>query len=144
MIKKLRHTGIIVKNLEESLRFYQDLLGFKICRQMEEEGSFIDEILGLKNVLVTTVKMLIPDTEDMLELLYYHSQVSKKNIRKIDDIGIGHIAITVDDIDSLFLTLKNNNICFISSPVISSDGLAKVAFCKAPEGTFIELVQELI
>ena len=35
------------------------------------------------------------------------------------------------------------NIEFISSPIITDNKFAKVAFCKAPEGTFVELVEEL-
>ena len=37
----------------------------------------------------------------------------------------------------------DDGIEFISNPKISPDGYAKVAFCKAPEGTFIELVELL-
>ena len=32
---------------------------------------------------------------------------------------------------------------FISTPKVSEDGGVKVAFCKAPEGTHIELVELL-
>ena len=37
----------------------------------------------------------------------------------------------------------DNKIQFNSSPQISPDGYAKVVFCRAPEGTMIELVEVL-
>jgi catechol 2,3-dioxygenase-like lactoylglutathione lyase family enzyme len=143
MIKNIRHTGIIVKDLDSSLTFYRDILGFKIFKRMDEEGTFIDGILGLNKVLVTTIKMIIPDTEYMIELLYYHSHKSKEQIRAVNDIGIGHIAITVTNIDFLYKKLLENNMEFISEPITSDDNMARVVFCRAPEGTYIELVQEL-
>lgn len=37
----------------------------------------------------------------------------------------------------------SDSIEFISPPQVSPDSYAKVAFCQAPEGTYIELVELL-
>ncbi|HJO63248.1 MAG TPA: VOC family protein, partial [Desulfobacterales bacterium] len=58
-------------------------------------------------------------------------------------IGITHIAFTVEDIEQVYKRLVQSGITFLSTPQSSPDGYAKVAFCRAPEGTFIELVEEL-
>jgi hypothetical protein len=39
--------------------------------------------------------------------------------------------------------LKDEGVSFNSPPQLSPDGYAKVTFCRAPEGTFIELVEVL-
>lgn len=142
MIKDIRHTGIVVDDLEASLCFYQDMLGFEVVKRMDEAGDFIDQISLLKNVKVTTVKMALPDGQ-MIELLYYHTHPGKRDVRKICDIGIAHIAFTVDDLDSEYDRLKKEGVQFNASPQLSPDGYAKVTFCKAPEGTFVELVEVL-
>ncbi|MBU2044101.1 MAG: VOC family protein [Candidatus Omnitrophica bacterium] len=142
MVKNIRHTGIVVKNLEKSLAFYRDLLGFKVERQMEEKGGYIDKVLALEGVSVTTVKMKAPDGE-MIELLEYHSHLQEIEVDQITDIGIRHVAFTVDNLDSEYQRLKDAGIFFNSRPEVSPDGYAKVAFCRAPEGTFIELVEVL-
>lgn len=142
MVKNIRHTGIVVDDLEASLRFYQDMLGFEVVKRMDEVGNFIDRISSLQNVKVTTVKMAIPDGQ-MIELLYYHTHPRKRDVREICDIGIGHIAFTVDDLDGEYDKLKKEGVQFNASPQLSPDGYAKVTFCKAPEGTFIELVEVL-
>ena len=142
MIKDIRHTGIVVDNLESSLYFYHDLLGFQIVKQMEESGDCINNILSLRNVKVVTVKMTSPSGQT-IELLKYHSHPVEKKLREIFEIGISHIAFTVNDLEMVYKMLMGKGIQFNSSPQLSPDGYAKVAFCKAPEGTFVELVEVL-
>jgi len=142
MIKDIRHTGIVVGDLEASLYFYRDLLGFQVAKQMEEAGDYIDNILSLRNVKVTTVKMTLPSGQ-MVELLKYHSHPAEQRVREICEIGISHIAFTVGDLDVEYERLKGKGIQFNSLPQLSPDGYAKVAFCRAPEGTLIELVEVL-
>jgi catechol 2,3-dioxygenase-like lactoylglutathione lyase family enzyme len=142
MIKDIRHTGIVVSDLEASLYFYCDLLGFQVAKQMEEAGDYIDNILLLRNVKVTTVKMISPSGQ-MIELLKYHSHPAEQKMREICEIGISHIAFTVDALDIEYERLKDEGIQFNSPPQLSSDGYAKVTFCRAPEGTMIELVEVL-
>lgn len=142
MIKNIRHTGIVVDELEKSLYFYKDLLGFKIIKQMREKSTYIDNVLALKDVEVTTIKMSAPDGQ-MIELLKYHSHPVKSIPRRICDIGITHIAFTVGNLDSVFNRLKGEGLLFNAPPQLSPDGYAKVTFCTAPEGTLIELVEVL-
>jgi catechol 2,3-dioxygenase-like lactoylglutathione lyase family enzyme len=142
MIKDIRHTGIVVADLEASLYFYRDLLGFQVAKQMEEAGDYIDNISSLRNVKVTTVKMTSPSGQ-MIELLKYHSHPVEQKTREICESGISHIAFTVDDLDIEYERLKGKGIQFNSPPQLSPDGYAKVTFCRAPEGTLIELVEVL-
>jgi catechol 2,3-dioxygenase-like lactoylglutathione lyase family enzyme len=142
VIKNIRHTGIVVDDLEESLRFYRDLLGFTIAKQMREKSGYIDTVLALKNVDVTTVKMTAADGQ-MIELLKFHSHHSAVLSRQICDAGPAHIAFTVDDLAGAYRELTGKGIVFNGRPCVSPDGYAKVAFCRAPEGTYIELVEVL-
>jgi lactoylglutathione lyase len=142
-MKNLRHTGIVVSNLEKSLFFYRDCLGLKIVKTAEESGKYIDQILALENVQVTTVKMSVGNGS-LIELLYYHSPREYKNTKKgIDEVGISHIAFTVDNVNKQYERLKHLGVSFNSPPVISPDGYAKVVFCQDPDGNYIELVEEL-
>ena len=52
----LRHIGIVVRDIDESLDFYQ-MLGYEVVADIQEDGKFIDEILGLYNVKLRTIKM---------------------------------------------------------------------------------------
>ena len=142
MIKDIRHTGIVVFDLDRSMHFYMEKLGFKVLKRMNESGSFIDQILGLENIEVTTVKMVIKNNQ-MIELLDFSMNNKVMKEKNINHIGPTHLAFTVDDVDKMYSDFIDDGIEFISNPKISPDGYAKVAFCKAPEGTFIELVELL-
>ena len=142
MIKDIRHTGIVVKDLKSSVHFYRDLLGLKIIKKMEESGEYIDNLLFLKQVRVITVKMSSRSGQ-MVELIEYLSHSAEQETRGISEIGISHIAFTVNNLDVEYERLKNKGVKFNSHPQLSPDGYAKVLFCKAPEGTFIELVEVL-
>ena len=144
MIKEVRHIGISVTNMEKSLKFYRDLLGFKIEREMDESGSHLDNMLSLKNVNVKTIKMSIDGKGGTLvELLQFFSHAKKPEDSEITRIGTSHFALTVNNLDEIYEKFKKEGIKFNSSPQTSPDGYAKVAFCLDPDNTLIELVQVL-
>lgn len=142
MIKDIRHSGIVVDDMEMSLHFYKDLLGFKIEKQMQEGGSYLEMVLALDGVDVKTCKLSAGDGS-LIELLEFNSHPQKKKERALYDIGISHIAFTVEDVQSTYRKLSSLKVPFLSEPQRSPDLYAKVAFCRAPEGTYIEIVEVL-
>jgi len=141
----IRHLGLTVSNLEESLKFYVEILGFEVLRMADESGDCIDNFSSLKDTRVKTVKMVDP-SNNMLELLYYESHPEKPHnnrVRRITEIGCSHFALTVTDLDSLYARLTSEGIDFNYPVQKSPDGKVKVAFCRDPDGTLIEMVEEL-
>ena len=144
-MSKIRHVGVTVSDLEKSLGFYVDLLGFVVHKIADESGECLDNFSALKGVRVTTVKMY-DNSSNMLELLHYTSHPEKpfnNRVRRISEIGCSHFALTVGDLDRLHQTLTASGIKFNYPPQISPDGRVKVAFCRDPDGTLIEMVEEL-
>jgi catechol 2,3-dioxygenase-like lactoylglutathione lyase family enzyme len=142
LIKEVRHVGIVVKNMESSLKFYRDLLGLKIVRDMAEHGNHLDNMLSLDEVQVRTVKLSANDNITLIELLEFKSH-NDNEVRNFYTIGASHVAFTVQDIEKLYENLSEKNIKFNAPPQKSPDGLVKVTFCKDPDGTPIELVEIL-
>tara|TARA_A100001515_G_scaffold19375_1_gene14300 strand:+ start:3341 stop:3772 length:432 start_codon:yes stop_codon:yes gene_type:complete len=142
-LKNIRHTGIVVSDAERSIEFYTGLLGFEIKKDMLESGDYIDNFSALEGAVVRTVKMTLGNG-DMVELLCYqtHPEVPDMD-RPITRIGCSHIAMTVDNLDDTYERLVNAGVVFNSPPQYSPDGFAKVTFCKDPDGSLIELVEEL-
>ena len=141
----IRHIGVVITDVEQSLQFYRDVLGFEILKQADESGTCIDNFLNIQNTNVTTIKMIDPNN-NILELLYFHSHPEfpdTNKSRRLTEIGCSHFALTVDDLDSLYSTLKEQGIEFNYPPQVSDDGNVKVAFCRDPDGTYIEMVEEL-
>jgi catechol 2,3-dioxygenase-like lactoylglutathione lyase family enzyme len=140
MILNVRHTGIVVNDLEASLDFYTKKLGFIVKTRVDEDQAFIDTILGLNKSQLTTIKLTLNDNT-MIELLDFKLDARTIINRQIVDAGPTHMAFTVDDLDKTYELFVQESIKFISEPEISPNGFAKVAFCIAPEGTYIELVE---
>ena len=46
MIKGLNHAGIVVNNLEDSIRFYSNVIGLPVARMIERKGSPISAVVG--------------------------------------------------------------------------------------------------
>lgn len=143
MITQIRHTGLVVADLEVALRFWCDLLGFTVARQMDESGPHIDAMMGLKDVRLTTSKLTAPEG-GMIELLYFHSHPDCPTWTGTPhSTGFTHIAMTVTDIDKICETLKKEGVIFFAPPQFSPDGKVKVTYCKGPEGVLLELVEIL-
>ena len=126
--------------MENSLKFYQDLLGLKIIKDMDEQGGYINNMLSLDGVQVRTVKLSAGMGNTLIELLDFKSH-SDNEIRNFYTIGASHVALTVDNLEDLYKHLSENNIKFNAPPQKSPDGLVKVTFCDDPDGTPIELVE---
>ncbi len=141
-MKRMRHIGIVVRDLKKAIRFYKDIVGLRIEKEALESGEYIDTVLGLKGVSVRTVKMSFGDS-NMIELLCFRLRTGNTVNRDICGRGYSHIAFTVDDVDLEYRQLRQKGIRFVSSPQVSPDGKARVVFCRDPEGNFIELVERL-
>jgi catechol 2,3-dioxygenase-like lactoylglutathione lyase family enzyme len=142
---KVRHVGITITDLEKSIWFYEEILGFKTVKEMDESGDHIDKFSGLDSVDVRTVKMKGSDGS-MIELLHYrsHPEVNTSNLKeKINKIGCSHFALTVPDLGQLYDKLIDNSCFVMCEPQPSPDGKVMLTFCRDPDGSLIELVEEL-
>ncbi len=140
---RIRHTGIVTKNLQKSIKFWNKYLKFKIHKQTNESGELIDRIMLYKNVKVKTIKL--KDSNGLLiELLSFRNppKTREKKIKPYSN-GITHISITVKNIKKLYNFLIKKKIKFNSAPKVSADGKVLMTYCRTPEGAFLELVQEL-
>jgi catechol 2,3-dioxygenase-like lactoylglutathione lyase family enzyme len=143
MITQIRHTGLVVVDLEGALLFWRDLLGFRVEKHMNESGPHIDAMMGLKNVRVTTVKLVAPEG-GMIELLHFQSHIDSSTWQgKPYSTGFTHIAMTVDNLDETYKKLEFAGVSFPAPPQYSPDGMVKVIYCKCPEGVLLELVEIL-
>ena len=141
MMSELRHVGLVVHDLEAALKFWCEVMGFAVSRQMEESGSHIDAMLGLEDVRVTTAK-LKDANENLLELLHFHSHPDKPQWEgKPYSTGLTHIALTVNNLSEMFNRLQSLGYSFPADPQFSPDGMVKVIYARGPEGLLIELVE---
>ena len=131
MVTKVDHIGIAVKNLEEALKFYEDVLGIEcLSTEVVEEQK------------VKVAFLPIGDTEvELLESTEEGGPVDKF-IEKRGE-GIQHIAYKVDNIEEALEEMKEKGIRLIDEKPRYGAGGAKIAFLhpKSTHGVLIELCQ---
>ena len=130
-VEKIDHIGIAVESIENSLRFYKDLLG------LEYEGS---EEVAEQNVRIAFLKI----GESKIELVEPTSDDSPiaKFLEKRGS-GIHHIAITVDNIEAaLARHLEAGARLIDEKPRIGAHNM-RIAFIhpKASGGVLFELCE---
>ena len=143
MIKAVRHTGIVVRNLDESVKFYR-ALGFVEDNRDIEEGVFIDTVVGLQNTKLEWVKLKAADGY-LMELLQYHSHPEQKSIakQKSNQLGCSHLAFSVHDINTVCEKIKKIGGSMVNPPALTNDKKVKVAYCHDNEGNLMEIVEVL-
>jgi len=141
MIINVRHTGIVVRDLEKMAKFYRSL-GFVDDAHAIEEGSFIDQVVGLKDAKLEWIKMKSPDGY-LLELLQYHSHPMTSDVTKAksNQLGCSHMAFSVMDIAETCKEIVEAGGSFVNQPAESPNGKVKVAYCHDPEGVLMEIVE---
>lgn len=144
MVLNTRHTGFVVTNIDKAILFYEGL-GFSIISRMIEEGSYIDNLVGLENTKLEWAKLKLPDNS-LLELLQYHSHpvhYEGSSLQESNRLGCSHIALTVSSIEQTIEYIIANGGHVKNSYLRSPDGKVKVVYCFDPEGNILEVVQEL-
>ncbi|MBE9093412.1 lactoylglutathione lyase [Tychonema sp. LEGE 07203] len=124
---QLLHTMLRVANLEESLKFYTEVLGMKLLRQKDyPDGKFTLAFVGYGDESDTTV----------LELTYNWG-VTEYNLGD----AYGHIAIGVDDIYGTCEQIKARGGKVSREPGPMKHGSTVIAFVEDPDGYKVELIQ---
>ena len=143
-LQGFRHTGIVVRNLDQAVAFYE-ALGFKTWKRELEQGQFLETVVGLKNVRVETAKLNAP-CGALLELLEYHSHPVQMEIspQPSNKLGCSHIALTVGSIDEALECVQNQGGSLVNPPSTVPHGKVRVAYCHDPEGNLMEFVEELL
>ena len=133
MIKTIDHIGIITNNLQRSVEFYTDVLGFSISARIEMDDVGLSAIFVEKN-------------GSRIELMGYRGEIPKRS--EGIEIKLGgnpipindHITFSVEDIEATVTDLKEKGVTFSLEPVQLEGGM-KLASFKDPDGVLIELVE---
>ncbi|MEN6523845.1 MAG: methylmalonyl-CoA epimerase [Anaerolineaceae bacterium] len=129
-IKKVNHVGIVVSDLEESLKFWRDILGLEL-NHVEDVPNQKSQVAFLP-VGETEIELVVPTDET----------TGSGKFLKERGPGIHHLCFEVDDIEGMLSQLKDKGIRLINETPIALEG-RKMAFIhpKSANGVLIELYQ---
>jgi len=99
------HTGITVSNLQKSLEFWRDVLGFELSHTAHQTGEMAKEITGVADAEIKLAVLKAPGGHK-IELLEYLAPPDRKHVRRRPcDVGSVHVALLVDDLDAVLKTI---------------------------------------
>ena len=138
------HTGITVSNLERSLAFWRDVLGFEFSHAAHQKGEFAQEITGVKGAEIKLAVLKTPSGHK-IELLEYLGPADRKhtNFRPCD-AGSVHVALLVEDLDAVLEKIADSGWEAAGKPQTLTKGPnagKRVIYARDPDGTTIELMQ---
>ena len=139
----LRHVGLLVKDIDRSLRLYQDVFNFFPKVDQIESDEFFRHLVGIENSSARTVKCYSSIDDSCLELIQYITPSMLERNKSINALGFNHIAINVIDMEQVCSSLSNLGLEFLSKPMINTNKTVIVGFCRDFEGNLLELVETL-
>jgi catechol 2,3-dioxygenase-like lactoylglutathione lyase family enzyme len=138
------HTGITVSNLERSLAFWRDVLGFELSHTAHQKGELAKEITGVEGAELKLAVLKTPGGHKV-ELLEYLAPADRKraNLRPCD-VGSVHLALLVEDLHGALDRIAVSGWKTAGQPQILTKGPnagKRVVYVRDPDGTTIELMQ---
>jgi lactoylglutathione lyase len=149
---RVSHLGLCVADLERSLRFWRDGLGFRERSSLDVAGAAAETLLGLGDVKLRAVYLERDGLR--LELLHFLSPGHRGEAtpgpmnelgltpRPMNELGLTHLSVRVDDLDAALARLAGcGGRVLAGTRVAIPAARTRAAFVLAPDGTRVELVE---
>ena len=138
------HTSFTVADLERSVAFFRDVLGFELLFTREVRQEYFDRIVGLPGCVVRVALFRIPGGGHHVELFQYLAPRGEPHRPRPCDPGSTHLSLLVDDLAGLVGELRSRGAVLAGEPVLinagpNEGGLAM--YLQDPNGVLVELFQ---
>jgi catechol 2,3-dioxygenase-like lactoylglutathione lyase family enzyme len=129
------HLGQCVTDLERSKRFYVELFGFVVERELAPPDDLSSKLLRLAPPLGMTACYLRRDGL-VLELLHFAAAGAREHApRAMNDVGLTHISLSVDDLDAMIALVPD-----YGGEVLDDTNIGLGCFVRDPDGQLVELL----
>jgi lactoylglutathione lyase len=128
------HLGHCVSDLAASRRFYEELLGFTVERELHPPDDPSSTLLRLPKPLDMTALYLRRDGL-VLELLHFAGGTQPARERVMNEPGLTHISLSVDDVEEVCAQVAG-----YGGEVLTDTDIGFGIFIRDPDGQLIELL----
>jgi len=114
-VVKVGAIGITVKNMDRSLKFYTEVLGFHKVSEAELSGEAYEKLNGLFGLNMHVARLQLGD--EIIELIDYLTAGGRSipEDQRSNDLFFQHIAIVVSDMEKAFEQVKKFNVEYVST-----------------------------
>jgi lactoylglutathione lyase len=142
-ITRPHHTGITVSDLDRSVAFYRDLLGFEEVFSWNPQAEYIGRLVGYPEADIHATILRMPHSEVFLEIMEYRGVDRTPADTGTANPGIAHLAFFVDDCDAMYDELAAKGVRSVSPPVTPTIGPnqgGRAVYLIDPDGIRVELI----
>jgi len=137
------HTGFTVANLERSMAFWQDVLGFHLSHRAHHAGDLAREVTGVPGAEISLA--VLKGYGHKIELLEYLTPPDRKHVDfRPCDVGSVHVALTVDNLEAVLSAIAASGWKAAGKPQTLKTGPnagKRVVYVRDPDGITIEFMQ---
>ena len=143
-IRSVAHTGITVTDLEVSIRFWTEVLQFRVERRFELSGDFAAKVTGVSGAHITAA--VLAGAGHRIELLQYLQPSHRSHMRpRPCDVGSLHLAVDVDDLMAVTNACAKYGWSVAGEPQTMLEGPragTRFAYLHDEDGLTLELIEE--
>lgn len=139
MITNIDHVALSVANLERSVEFYRDIIGFEVVRILECGPEMrLGDVNGMPDSIARIAHLYLGN--NMLELFEYQNPRGKElpSDHKQADHGLIHLGFTSTDARADYARLQEHGVKFLSQPIEFRPGVW-IFYFYGPDGEVCEL-----
>ena len=140
------HTSFTVSDLDRTVAFFVDALGFELISRARRDIAVISRITGVEGADIDVAYVQGPGHR--LELIQYRAPDNRGRVRSQPcDTGFAHIALDVDDIDAAIAASAPHGVLPIGDPVPIDRGPNKggrVVYLRDPDDVTVEFIEKTV
>ncbi len=139
------HTGVTVSDIDRSIAFYRDVLGFEVTEKINCRGELFERVTGVPKAEIVIAYVKAPG--HTLELLQYTSPAERTRVASRPcDPGALHLAFRVKNIDGVIAACRKAGVAPVGATIPEvADGPAKglkAIYTIGPDGIVIEFMED--
>jgi len=143
-VLRTNHTGIIVSDLDRSIAFFRDVLGFEVTSRAPRDPLLIRSITAVEGADVEIAYVHGPDHN--LELIRYLAPADRGQVvARQCDTGHFHVAFDVDNIDAAVAAAAEHGVLPVGNVTVIDKGPNagnRVCYLQDWDGATIEFIEK--
>jgi catechol 2,3-dioxygenase-like lactoylglutathione lyase family enzyme len=142
-IRGVSHTGITCSDLDRSIAFYRDVLGFPVTEKRRTGGPLMEQVTGVPGAVIDIAYVDAPGHR--IELLCYAAPEDRRpsTLRPCDP-GFLHLSFDVEDIEGVIDAVRPHGYEPVNPVATVTEGPGKGLrgiYTRDPDGVVLEFLE---